>query len=86
MNHEILISNLTNLCCFLLGCWLHSVKSDLTIPESTSKFFIAVFIIFHRFKGGQELSHSGINTEIAITLLLAVVFACAIPFLILFYS
>jgi hypothetical protein len=82
MNHEILISNLTNptLLFFLLGVLAASVKSDLTIPESTSKFLSLYLLFSIGFKGGQELSHSGINTEIAITLLLAVVFACAIPF------
>ena len=82
MNHEILISNLTNptLLFFLLGVLAATVKSDLSIPESTSKFLSLYLLFSIGFKGGQELSHSGINTEIAITLLLAVVFACAIPF------
>jgi uncharacterized protein len=81
MNHEILISNLTNptLLFFLLGVIAALVKSDLSIPESTSKFLSLYLLFSIGFKGGQELAHSGITKEIAITLLLAVIFACLVP-------
>jgi uncharacterized protein len=81
MNHEILISNLTNptLLFFLLGVLAAFLKSDLNIPESTSKFLSLYLLFSIGFKGGQELAHSGITKEIAITLLLAIVFACMVP-------
>ncbi len=82
MNNDILISNLTNpvLLFFLLGVIAALLKSDLSIPESTSKFLSLYLLFSIGFKGGQELSHSGLSAEIAITLVLAVLLACLIPF------
>jgi hypothetical protein len=81
MNKEILLSNLTNptLLFFLLGVFAALVKSDLSIPESISKFLSLYLLFSIGFKGGQELAHSGITREIAITLVLAIVFACIVP-------
>ena len=81
MNSEILIANLTNptLLFFLLGVVATLVKSDLSIPESTSKFLSLYLLFSIGFRGGQELAHSGITSEIAVTLLLAVFFACLVP-------
>lgn len=82
MNNDILISNLTNptLLFFLLGVLAAVVKSDLSIPDSTSKFLSLYLLFSIGFKGGQELQHSGLTTEIIITLALAVAFACLVPF------
>jgi len=82
MNNDILISNLTNptLLFFLLGVLAAVVKSDLSIPESTSKFLSLYLLFSIGFKGGQELQHSGLTTEILITLALAIFFACLVPF------
>jgi hypothetical protein len=82
MNYQILISNLTNpvLLFFLLGVLAAVVKSDLRIPESTSKF-ISLYLLFSiGFRGGQELAHSGLTTEIFITLSVALILACLVPF------
>lgn len=81
MDNNILISNLTNptLLFFLLGVIATLVKSDLSIPESTSKF-ISLYLLFSiGFKGGQELSHSGITREILLTLVLSISLACLVP-------
>jgi len=81
VNTEILVSNLTNptLLFFLLGVLATLVKSDLQIPESSSKF-ISLYLLFSiGFKGGQELAHSGITINIMTTLLMAIVFACVVP-------
>ncbi len=81
MNNDILISNLTNpvLLFFLLGVIAALLKSDLSIPESTSRFLSLYLLFSIGFKGGQELSHSGLSTEIILTLFLAIVLACLIP-------
>ncbi len=82
MQYDLLFSNLTNptLLFFVLGVLATTVKSDLQIPESTSKF-ISLYLLFAiGFKGGQELAHSGLNKEIVITLLLSVAFAVIVPF------
>lgn len=81
MNQEILIHNLTNptLLFFILGVIAAVVKSDLSIPDSTSKFLSLYLLFSIGFKGGQELSHSGLTTEIMVTLAIAIVLACVIP-------
>jgi hypothetical protein len=81
MSIQILISNLTNpvLLFFLLGVVAALVKSDLEIPAQTLKF-ISLYLLFSiGFKGGQELSHSGLTREIGVTLVAAVFLAIVIP-------
>ncbi|RYZ19649.1 MAG: sodium-dependent bicarbonate transport family permease, partial [Sphingobacteriales bacterium] len=81
MNSSLLVNNLTNptLLFFILGVFAAMVKSDLEIPPSTSKF-ISLYLLFSiGFKGGQELAHSGLDQEIFITLLLAIVLAVLVP-------
>lgn len=82
MDFEILVSNLTNptLLFFVLGVIAASIKSDLEIPPSSSKF-IALYLLFSiGFKGGQELALSGFTDEIAYALLFSIVISAAIPF------
>ncbi len=81
MDFQILISNLTNptLLFFALGTFAVIVKSDLQIPESSSKF-ISLYLLFAiGFKGGQELAHSGFTPEIFYSLLFGLVLASVIP-------
>jgi hypothetical protein len=64
---------------FLLGLFAVYVKSDLSIPENSSKF-ISLYLLFSiGFKGGQELSHEHFTWEIASSLLFAVAISAAIP-------
>lgn len=82
MDFHSLISNLTNptLLFFVLGVFAVIVKSDLEIPASSSKF-ISLYLLFSiGFKGGQELAHSGLTTEIIYSLLFGLVIASIIPF------
>jgi len=81
MDFQILVSNLTNptLLFFALGTFAVLVKSDLEIPESSSKF-ISLYLLFAiGFKGGQELAHSGFNAEIVYSLLFGLAIASIIP-------
>ncbi len=81
MDFQILISNITNptLLFFLLGIIAVTIKSDLQIPESSSKF-ISLYLLFAiGFKGGQELAHSEYSNEITYTLLFGVAMASVIP-------
>lgn len=81
MDFQILISNLTNptLLFFVLGIIAVTIKSDLQIPESSSKF-ISLYLLFAiGFNGGQELAHSEYSTEITYTILFGVAMASLIP-------
>ncbi len=81
MDFHILISNLTNptLLFFVLGIIATTVKSDLEIPASSSKF-ISLYLLFAiGFKGGQELAHSGFNNEIFFSILFGLAVASIIP-------
>jgi hypothetical protein len=81
MNFELLASNLTNptLLFFILGIIAALIKSDLSIPESSFKF-ISIYLLFSiGFKGGQELSHSEINSEIVFSLIFGFLIASLIP-------
>jgi hypothetical protein len=81
MDFQILITNLTNptLLFFVLGVFAIIVKSDLEIPQSSSKF-ISLYLLFSiGFKGGQELSHSGLTHEIIYALLFGLGIASVIP-------
>jgi hypothetical protein len=82
VDYHLLISNLTNptLLFFLLGILASTVKSDLEIPETTTKF-ISLYLLFSiGFKGGQELAHSPFSPEIVYSLLMGLTLACLIPF------
>lgn len=81
MNIDVLISNLTNpvLLFFLLGILATCLKSDLKIPENSSKF-ISLYLLFAiGFKGGQELSHSEFNSEILYSIIFAVLLSSLVP-------
>lgn len=82
MDFQILISNLTNptLLFFLLGIIATILKSDLEIPQSSSKF-ISLYLLFAiGFKGGQELSHSHFTAEIFYSIIFGLLIASIIPF------
>lgn len=81
MEFQILFSNITNpvLLFFVLGIVATRLKSDLEIPANSSKF-ISLYLLFAiGFKGGQELAHSGFNTEIVYSLIFGVLLASLIP-------
>lgn len=81
MEYQVLIQNLTNptLLFFLLGIIAVRVKSDLEIPESSSKF-ISLYLLFAiGFKGGQELAHSVLDREIVYSMLFGLAIASLIP-------
>lgn len=81
MNLDLLFDNLTNpaFLFFILGVLAVKVKSDLEIPENSSKF-ISLYLLFSiGFKGGQELAHSSFTIEIIWALLFGIAIACVIP-------
>lgn len=81
MNVDILISNLTNpvLLFFILGIIGVHVKTDLKIPDSSSKF-ISLYLLFAiGFKGGQELSHSEFSLEVLYSILFGIAMSVVVP-------
>ncbi|GAA4453921.1 sodium-dependent bicarbonate transport family permease [Nibrella saemangeumensis] len=81
MDLSLVVSNLTNptLLFFVLGVSAVFVKSDLEIPSQISKF-VSLYLLFSiGFKGGMELAHSGLTTEVATTLGIAIFMALLAP-------
>ncbi len=81
MNFNLLIENLTNpaLLFFILGILAVCFKSDLEIPQNSSKF-ISLYLLFSiGFKGGQELSHETLTAEIAWSMVFAIGISLIIP-------
>jgi hypothetical protein len=81
MNFNLLIENLTNpaLLFFVLGILAVKLKSDLEIPQNSSKF-ISLYLLFSiGFKGGQELAHSQFTYEIIWSVLFGIAIAGIIP-------
>lgn len=81
MEINLLIDNLSNpaLLFFVLGIVAVYLKSDLEIPNNSSKF-ISLYLLFAiGFKGGQELSHEEFNAEIAWSMLFGIGIAITIP-------
>lgn len=81
MNYSLLIENLTNpaLLFFVLGITAVYLKSDLEIPQNSSKF-ISIYLLFAiGFKGGQELSREVFTSEIAWSMLFGVSISMLIP-------
>jgi hypothetical protein len=81
MNFNLLIENLTNpaLLFFVLGVIAVYLKSDLEIPDNSSKF-ISLYLLFAiGFKGGQELSHEMISLEIGWSMLFGLFISIVIP-------
>ena len=86
MDLNLLLENLTNpaLLYFILGIIAVYLKSDLEIPNNSSKF-ISLYLLFAiGFKGGQELSHETINSEVVWSMLFGISIAVIIPLYIFF--
>lgn len=81
MNSSLILSNILNppVLFFFLGMLAIFLKSDLEIPQPLPKLFSLYLLLAIGFKGGYEITESGINPEIAMTLLAAIFMASAVP-------
>lgn len=81
MDLHLLFDNLSNpaLLFFFLGIIAVQLKSDLKIPENSSKFISLYLLLSIGFKGGQELSHSEFDMEIIWSLLFGILLAVVVP-------
>lgn len=81
MNASLILSNILNppVLFFFLGLLAILLKSDLEIPQPLPKLFSLYLLLAIGFKGGHEIEETGINPEIAISLLAAIVMATVVP-------
>ena len=81
MDAHLIISNLLNppVLFFFLGAAACLVGSDLEIPQPLPKFFSLYLLLSIGFKGGVELSKSGVNAHVAWTLAAAMGMAVLVP-------
>ena len=66
---------------FILGIAAGCLKSDLEIPQPIAKFLSLYLLMALGLKGGFALAKSGLTSEVAISLLAALLLAMAIPLL-----
>ncbi len=64
---------------FFVGLFAVLAKSDLEIPNQISKFISLYLLMAIGFKGGVELHHSGLSSEVIIVLAVSVLMALIIP-------
>ncbi|MDK2972064.1 MAG: uncharacterized protein PWP23_1819 [Candidatus Sumerlaeota bacterium] len=78
---SFLADNLLNppLLFFILGMAAVLVKSDLELPQPFPKILSLYLLFAIGFKGGVELSHSGVTPRIAMVLGAAVMMALVVP-------
>ncbi|EAW36306.1 sodium-dependent bicarbonate transport family permease [Lyngbya sp. PCC 8106] len=81
MNASLILSNILNppVLFFFIGMSAVFLKSDLEIPPPIPKLFSLYLLFAIGFKGGHEIHESGLNLEITLTLLAAILVAAIIP-------
>lgn len=81
MDGSLILFNILNppVLFFFLGMLAVFLKSDLEIPQPLPKLFSLYLLLAIGFKGGYELAQSGINLQIAMTLIAAIVMASIVP-------
>lgn len=81
MNSSLILSNILNppVLFFFLGMLAIFLRSDLEIPQPLPKLFSLYLLLAIGFKGGYELEESGITAQVGLTLLAAIIMACAVP-------
>jgi uncharacterized protein len=82
MQSNLILFNLLNppILFFFIGMAAVLLKSDLEIPQPLPKLFSLYLLMAIGFKGGYEITKSGLSLEIEETLLAAIVMACVVPF------
>ena len=66
---------------FLFGIFAGAIKSNLEIPQPISRFLSLYLLMAIGLKGGFALAQTGLSREVAVTLLLALGLAFAVPLL-----
>jgi uncharacterized protein len=81
MDGNLILFNILNppILFFFLGMLAVLCKSDLEIPQPLPKLFSLYLLLAIGFKGGYELQQSGLNNDVIITLLAAILMAIIVP-------
>ena len=81
MDGSLILFNILNppVLFFFLGVLAVLLKSDLEIPQPLPKLFSLYLLLAIGFKGGYELAESGINWQIATTLIASILIASLVP-------
>jgi hypothetical protein len=81
MDGSLILFNILNppVLFFFMGMLAVFWKSDLEIPQPLPKLFSLYLLLSIGFKGGHELADSGINLQIALTLIAAILMAAIVP-------
>lgn len=81
MDSSLILSNILNppVLFFFIGMAAVFLNSDLEIPHPLPKLFSLYLLFAIGFKGGHEIHESGINSEIALTLIAAILLAAIVP-------
>ncbi|MGH7998244.1 MAG: sodium-dependent bicarbonate transport family permease [Brasilonema sp.] len=81
MDGSLILFNILNppVLFFFVGMLAVFLKSDLEIPQPLPKLFSLYLLLAIGFKGGYELAESGMNLQIAMTLIAAIVMASIVP-------
>jgi hypothetical protein len=81
MNFDLIAQNMLNppVLFFFLGMLAVFLKSDLAIPQPLPKLFSLFLLISIGLHGGYELSKSGLDSTVFISLFLAVLMASIVP-------
>lgn len=81
MDGSLILFNILNppILFFFMGMLAVFWKSDLEIPQPLPKLFSLYLLLSIGFKGGHELADSGINLQIALTLIAAILMAAIVP-------
>jgi hypothetical protein len=66
---------------FIFGVLAGAIKSNLEIPQPISRFLSLYLLMALGLKGGFALAHSGLTSQVAISLGLAILLAIVIPLL-----
>lgn len=65
---------------FVLGLVAALARSDLSVPEAIAKFLAVYLLISIGFRGGAEVAHHGLTSQLFFTIVAGVLLSFAMPY------
>lgn len=80
---DLAVQNLTSpmVLFFVVGLVAAFAKSDLTVPESIAKFLSLYLLMSIGFRGGVEVAHFGLGSQLVATIAAGVALSFLMPFI-----